>query len=216
MRAGSCHTHGVDDAELLEAWRAGDTASGNKLFHRHIAAVYRFFRTKVAGDLDDLVQMTFMRCANSRDDIREAQRFRPYLFAVARNVLREYYRERGRGREVELGSASVADLADTPSALLVQDEEQRVLVAALRQIPLDEQIALELFYWEKLTAKDLAKVLGVAVGTAKTRLRAARLSLEAKIATLARDPALLQSTLDNLERWSASIRAYLDHEAEPQ
>ena len=75
------------DTELLEAWRRGDREAGNLLVERYFVPVYRFFRNKVTGDLDDLVQNTFLRCSQAKDDIRQHSSFRPYLFRVARNVL---------------------------------------------------------------------------------------------------------------------------------
>ena len=193
------------DAELLEAWRSGDAALGEALVRRHFLSVYRFFRNKVDEDLDDLVQATFARCVERRDAIDE-RGFRGYLFGVARNVLREHFRQRARVREVDLGTSSVVDLGASPSAVAADKEEHRLLLAALRTIPLDEQIALELVYWESMTGRELAAVMGVPEGTARTRLRAARLSLEASLARLARSPIQVKSTLDNLERWSTSIR----------
>jgi RNA polymerase sigma factor (sigma-70 family) len=201
-----------DDAELLERWRDGDKEAGSRLFDRHIESIYRFFRTKMSGDLDDMVQNTFMRCAQRRDDIREAGSFRAYLFAIARNVLRDHYRAKGRAPQVDFGTASVIDLGGTPSQFVVDKQEQALLLQALRHITIDEQICIELFYWEQLTVRELAGVLGIPEGTAKTRMRGARLSLEAKLAELARSPETLQSTLDNLDKWQASVREYLGRE----
>ncbi len=198
----------ADDAELLEAWRQGDAAAGETLVRNHFVSVYRFFRNKVSGDLDDLVQSTFARCVERRDKLVDAG-FRPYLFGVARNVLREHYRGLARGREVDLETGSVADLGTTPSRLMVQREDHRLLLAALREIPLDEQVVLELIYWESMKGKELAAVLGVPEGTARTRLRSARQSLEAALSRLARSPDALQSTHDNLDKWSAAIRESL-------
>lgn len=64
-------------------------------------------------------------------------------------------------------------------------------------------------YWENLTGREIAQVMGVPEGTARTRLRSARLSLEATLASLARSPQMLEATRDNLEQWSAAIRDYL-------
>jgi RNA polymerase sigma factor (sigma-70 family) len=203
-----------EDADLLAEWQRGSRDAGNALFDRHFLALYRFFRTKVSGELDDLVQVTFMKCSQAVDAISDGASFRGYLFAIARNVLRDHYRrESSRRDRLDFGSVSVADLCVTPTQLLADREEQRLLLSALRNLPLDDQIALELVYWEKLSGRELARVLGVPEGTARTRLRSARLSLEAKMAELARSPELLRSTLDNLEQWSAAVREYLDHEA---
>jgi hypothetical protein len=59
------------DAELLEAWGAGDKAAGEALFDRHFEAIYRFFQNKVGpGVIDDLVQQTFLGCVEAPDRFR--------------------------------------------------------------------------------------------------------------------------------------------------
>ena len=203
------------DAELLYAWRDGDTGAGGELFERHYPPIYRFFRDKVRGELDDLVQQTFARCASSRDRIEDAESFRAFIYGIARNVLREHYKANRRGEWVDLGADLVVDRGMSPSSAMSQVREHRLLLEALRTIPLDHQIAIELFYWESLSAKEIGVVLGVPLGTAKTRLRTARRVLEGRIRELADSPEVFQSTLDNLTRWSQSLRDYLLTEANP-
>lgn len=203
-----------DDATLLQAWRDGDAEAGSLLFERHYVAIYRFFRNKVRGELDDLVQRTFTRCVAGRDRFENAGSFRAFLYGIARNVLREHYRAGRSGQVVDLGTQSVADLGESPSAAVSRLREHRLLLEALRVIPLDHQIAIELSYWESMTAAEIAAVLDVPLGTAKTRLRTARRVVEEKMRELAESPLALQSTLDSLERWSASLRDYLAQDAE--
>ena len=62
----------------------------------------------------------------------------------------------------------------TASAEAAQHEEQRLLLEALRRIPLDLQIAIELHYWEGMSGPDLAQVLDIPEGTVRSRLRRAR------------------------------------------
>lgn len=194
------------DSELLAAWRGGDGGAGNRLVKRHFAAVYRFFRNKVDGDLDELVQTTFARLTTGIDRV-DVGAFRGFLFGIARNVLKEHYRARAKHRgAVDFGVQSAVDLGTSPTGVLSRKEDHRLLLAALRTIPLHDQIALELVYWEGMTGREIAQVMEVPEGTARTRLRSARLSLEAMLAKLARSPAVLASTRDNLSRWTAEIR----------
>lgn len=104
------------DAELLAAWRVGDNDAGNALVKRHFAAVYRFFRNKIDGDLDELVQATFVRCTDRVDAIVSNEHFRGFLFGIARNVLKEHFREKVRRREsIDFHITSVADLGTSPT-----------------------------------------------------------------------------------------------------
>jgi len=103
-----------DDLILLDRWRAGDSAAGNALFHRHFEAVYRFFERKTDGDMDDLVQETFLACLRSVDTFRRQSSFRTYLLAIARNTLFGYWRRRvTAGQTLDFDEVSVASLSTT-------------------------------------------------------------------------------------------------------
>ncbi len=199
----------VTDLELLEAWRGGDRQAGEQLFERHFDAVARFFRNKVDSGIDDLIQRTFLACAESIERFRGDGSFRGYLFAIARNELRLHFMRKqqlGR-RQVDLGSQSVVDLGTSPSIRMEKQQESRLLQQALREIPVDLQIVIELHHWEGLTMIELAQVLEIPVGTAKSRVRRAKEMLVGVLRRQARSrPALLQSTLDGLEHHLLALR----------
>lgn len=219
---------GVDDHALLAAWSRGDQAAGAELFDRHYPSVARFFHNKVGeAAQDDLIQETFLACLASAARFRGQAQVRTFLFGIAHNVLALHLR-RTRGRLDRAGGAGGpggADLADdapadvgeepaislglSPVAAAAQREEQRLLLEALRRIPLIHQVALELHYWEDLSAAEIADAVGVPLGTAKTRLRDGRSYLEAQLRALARSQELLRSTLDNLEQWARRVRDQL-------
>jgi RNA polymerase sigma-70 factor (ECF subfamily) len=94
-----------------------------------------------------------------------------------------------------------------PTVLVAQRDEQTLTLQALRRIPLDHQIVLELYYWEDMTAADLAEVLDLPEGTVRGRIRRAKKLLEEQLAQLASDDAILESTLSGLESWARSLRA---------
>jgi RNA polymerase sigma-70 factor, ECF subfamily len=199
------------DGDLLERWRAGDTASGEALFERYYDMVERFFLNKVSDGVQDLVQETFIRCVESRERIRDNDRFRVYMFGIAYNVLSAHLRERYRGnREINFNEDSVHDLAPGPGTLMARRREHRLLIEALRNIPIDDQVILELHYWEQLTTHQMAEVLGIPVGTARGRLQRARTKLEEVMQRLAESPQDLTSTLARLEDWAAECRDRLD------
>lgn len=199
----------ADDRELLRAWRGGDLRSGEALFDRHIVSVHRFFKNKL-GDVDaieDLVQRTFMGCVEGLGRFREDASFRTYLFAIAHNLLCEHFRERQRGqRAVDVEGLSVADLGAGALTVLGQRHELRLLLGALRRIPLRFQVVLELAYWEEMTSQEIAEILGLPAATARSRLRRARELLTDEVAALAASPELRERTTANLDRWAQELR----------
>ena len=203
----------IADAELLEAWRGGDKRAGKLLFERHYDAVHRFFRNKVGSDAPDLVQKTFLGCLESVERYRGEGSFRSWLFAVAFRQLCKHYRAKASERaRFDVATVSICDFDPTPSRMLAERREQRLLLEALRRIPLDYQLVLELYYWEDMAAPELAQVLAIPEGTVRSRLRRAKEALADKMSSLARTPELLRATFSDLDGWVRSLRAQLSGE----
>lgn len=197
----------VSDDDLLEAWRAGDKRAGKQLFERHYVAIDRFFRSKVGDDAGDLAQKTFLGCLEAVDRYRNEHNFRSWLFAIAYRQLCKHYRSRASEQaRFDFGTVTAHDLDPTPSSVMARSQEDRLLLEALRQIPLDMQVALELHYWEQLSDAEIARALELPLGTVKSRIRRARLLLGERLEALAGSPELLESTLGNLEAWARQVR----------
>lgn len=194
------------DFELLDAWRSGDRMAGNQLFDRYFDALFRFFRNKVTDGADDLVQQTFLSCVQSRDRFRGDSSFRTYLFTVARSKLYNHLDRRKREGAIDYGVTSCADLGVSPSGIIAEGEQQRLLLIALRSLPVDLQVALELFYFEKIRGPELAEVLDVPEGTVRSRLRRGREILREQLDRLSQSPAVAESTMTDLESWAAALR----------
>ena len=195
----------LSDAELLEAWRNGDADAGEALFKRHYRSLKRFFRNKVEAErIADLIQETFVAAVESRDRIEDGSRFRAYVLRIAYHVfcahVRGIYR---RGPDIDLDEISVADVASSASSVVARAREQRLLLEGLRALSINYQVVLELHYWEELTTREMASILGVPSGTIRSRLQRARDALEAAMASIARSPEVLESTMTRLEDWAA-------------
>ncbi len=197
----------TSDAELFQRWSAGDEAAGEALFRRYFEAIARFFRNKATDDWPELVQKTFLACIEARASFRGEGSFRSFLFSIAYRQLLRCYRDRGNDR-IDLTERSAHDLEPTASACVAKREEERLLLAALRRIPVEYQVVLELHYWEEMSATACAEVLGLPVGTVKTRIRRARELLDRELGTLAEGP-LLASTTSRLDEWAAELRKQL-------
>jgi RNA polymerase sigma factor (sigma-70 family) len=193
------------DGELLTAWRGGDTRAGNTIVARHARAVLRFFRRKLDVGAEDLVQRTFVAAVEGRDRVEQTNGFRAYVLGIAHHELMRHFKRKGRSELPPLDGPT----AVSPSAAVRMLEEQRLLLVALRTLPLDLQITLELHYWEEMTTAEIATVLGVAAGTIKWRLSRARALLAEAIEAIPADANLRRSAVDGLDRWVQSMRTVL-------
>ena len=164
-----------DDAALLRDWAGGSQGAGEVLFKRYVQRLARFFRAKGFVDIDDLVQTTFLSCLEGRARLQEHSSFHVFLFAIARHKALDALRARyQRHRDFDPLERSVADLEPSPSQLVIADLQRQQLHQELRRLPVDLQIAVELHYWEGLTASEVGEVCGVPEGTVRSRLRLAR------------------------------------------
>lgn len=193
------------DEELLEAWRGGDRSAGDELFERHFQSLYRFFTRKAVVDVADLVQRTFLACVEGKERFRNDSSIRTYLFSIARHELYGYWRKKKRAEKFDASVTSLHDLAPTPSEVAAGRQDGRLLLEALRRIPLDLQIAIELYYWEGMRGPELAAVLEIPEGTVRSRLRRGVQALRQRLEELASSPERLEETMTELDDWAASI-----------
>ncbi len=193
------------DVELLAAWRQGDRGAADELLERHFAALCRFFRNKVNVGVEDLIQRTLLTCVERRDRIPEGWCFRTFLFVVARDQLYMHYRK--TRRSFDATQTSVADLSPSPSTIIAQRQEHALVLQALRELPLETQVLLELRFWEGMTGPQLARVLGIAEGTVRSRLRLARERLFAALSTAALARGLSVESDDDFESWARGVQA---------
>lgn len=175
------------DVELFAAWAGGDAHAGAELFDRWFQPISAFFRTKVAASAglhvqDDLVQTTFATCLEARESFRGEGSFRSWLFGIAYNVLRRHWERTHRDARVDFGTVSLHDLAPGAPSLLDADARRAQLLGAMRHLPLQLQVALELYYWESMTAAEIGRALEIPEGTVRTRLRRGRSLIAERLA----------------------------------
>lgn len=200
-----------NDEALLEAWRGGERRAGNELFQRHFEPVRRFFVNKTDGDASELVQRTFLGCVAAQSRFEGRSSFRTFLFAIAHNVLREHYRARSRsGREDDVDALSIVDLGAGPSTVLHAQREQRALLLALRRIPLQFQVVLELYFWEQMTGGEIGEILSIPEDTARSRIRRGKELLKSALEQVASSPEIAQSTAGDLDGWAAGVRGAME------
>lgn len=184
----------MDDRELLEAWRTGSTAAGDRLLRRHFTTVFRYFQRRAPGLAEDLTQRTFEACVAARDRSADVLSFRAYLIGIARNQLATHRRSRS-GSDVVSLELPLAGEATSPSQRATSREQLKILLRALAQLPIELRAVVELVYWEGLSTREAAEALGLPPGTAKTRLWRGRERLRELLCTMDLGAAVRDTTL---------------------
>lgn len=212
----------LDDKELLSRWRQGDNGAGRTLFAQFGPVITAYFQRKLydTSEVAALVNATFYACITTRSPFAgPPTAVRSYLFGVAHNKLREYLRQKkSAGRLVdaavdaeEVAEVSLGELEPRdPSDFAEQLEDRKLILKALRRIPLDYQLIFELSFWEGLGNAEIAEALGLPVGTVASRLRLGKDRLEKEVRALASSPMLLQTTTMTLSAWVQQVKEHAE------
>ncbi len=166
--------NGDDDG--LHAWARGDEAAGRAFYRRHCERITAFFARKTSVDVPDLVQRSFVRCLEAVRSETPVANPVGLLLTIARHELYDHLRRLHRVT-IDPAVSSLHDLGASPSQQLAQDERQQRLLAAMDRLTLDDQLALELYYWEQLPMAQVAGVLEVGRSAALSRVHRARARL---------------------------------------
>ena len=143
-----------EDSELLVAWRAGSTRSGDRLLRRYHDDVRGYVSRRVSSGVDDIVQATFLAVVRDKGGYRGTGSFRGYLLGVARNQVFRSFRSQRRDRLV-LGANAEAS-ADDPTERVVLALSSPRIEPALSSIERELRVVVELFYWQDLTTLQVA------------------------------------------------------------
>jgi RNA polymerase sigma factor (sigma-70 family) len=193
----------------LELWRKGDRAAGDRLYKKYFPSVYNWFNSRIGGDVADLVQDTFVICVKAKDRFEGRSKFSTWLIGIAKNKLLEHlHKRRGSSHVVlDFSVTSWADLGMTPTQLIRDKQNARLLLEAMRRIGIEHQILLELRYWQGLSIPEVAEVYELNRETMRSRINRAREALVAKLRELENDPVALESTLHTLDDHLRDVHA---------
>ncbi len=170
------------DRDLLVAWGGGDTGAGKAFYRRHAERIAEFVNRKIDGEASDLVQRAFLGCLEAVRAGRVVDNPRAFLYRVARHEIYDYWRARRRDQErFDPHVSSLRDMATSPTSHVARDQRQRRVLAVIEALPLEAQLALELYYWEGLSMREVAEALGVSRTAALSRVHRARAQVRAQL-----------------------------------
>lgn len=169
-----------DEAELLRQARAGEGLAFRALYDRSAPAVHALLRAQVsATEAEDLHQETFAAAWQGLHRLQDGAPFRPWLFGIARNLLRHHLRRRPRPASHAAVDGLVAAEADEPAARSQRAEGVERVRAALGRLPEAERELLALRLIECLSAAEIASWLGGTPGSIRVRVHRALRRLRA-------------------------------------
>jgi RNA polymerase sigma-70 factor (ECF subfamily) len=153
----------------MAAYALGDKAAFAELFRRWSPRLTRLLRRDMARaeDAHDLMQQTFLHLHRARNDFREGAKLRPWLYTLALNLKRQYFRRLGRRPEASIEDAAAEPPSHEPAPDARLDDAQ--LRAALHELPEGQREVIVLHWFEGLSFKEVAEVVGASQSAVKVR-----------------------------------------------
>lgn len=162
------------DEELVTRARE-DPAAFEPLVDRHSTALHAYLARRCGPAADDLLSEVWLTAYARRATYRpELGPVRGWLFGIARNHLLTHWRKAASAPAADYLPAGDDGSWDAVDARLDAARLAPALHAALRELPSAERELLLLTVWEQLTAAEAAQTVGIAAGTARSRLHRAR------------------------------------------
>ena len=168
------------DRSLIDRARNGDLDAFEAIVRARMDAVYRLTNAILGDEADarDAAQETFVLAWRELPRLRDSEKFEAWLQRIAVNAARMTLRARGRRRVREIPSSQVDALAGHVATDDPAGADAARLGAALERLDVDQRAILVLHHLDGRPLAELATILDIPVGTAKSRLFAARRALE--------------------------------------
>ena len=157
--------------------RAGkaDRNAACELLEIYYAEIYAYLRRLCGNraDAEDLTQQTFLKVWSSLDGFKGRSRFSTWLYSIARNTCIDYQRKNSGKNPVRSEQWLDECIDDNPGpfANVAERQSARRLYETVEQLDEDKREIVHLHYYQGLSLKQTAEVLGIANSTVKYRLR---------------------------------------------
>lgn len=168
----------MTDEQLLETARNGEESAFRQLMDRYLDAIYGFALqyAKNSEDAEDIAQDTFLKAWKNLKRFKEGLRFKPWLYAIARNTALDHLKKRKSAVFSELDDeANDISFADTlqdpeplPPAVFEHAELARELEKATQALHPDHRMVLILHYRDDMTFEEIAVAMDKPMNTVKS------------------------------------------------
>lgn len=188
----------ITDKSLIEAHCQGKEDAFAQIVQRHGGSVLGYL-TKMCSDrerAEDFFQETFKRVHEKAHTLR-GENFRSWLFTIATRVAIDGYRKNSRIKTVSLDSQMgyedsdnnrVADVIKStetePAEKAALAEKIKKVREAIMELPAKQRATLVLNYYQRMSYREVAKVLGVSTGTVKRQMYRALKTLSVKLSDI--------------------------------
>ena len=182
------------DSDLARLAQRGQLAAYEELVRRWSARVLAVCHAKVrsAHTAEELAQEALLRGLRAIGTLEEPAKFGPWLCGIATRVCLDWLKS-GQSRQVSLDAMSegqadawIVQASEAPDEMAARADDERLLMAEVATLPEPYREVILLYYYDDVTYRDVAAVLGVSAATVNARLTKARAMLRERLSGMQR------------------------------
>jgi RNA polymerase sigma factor (sigma-70 family) len=143
-------------------------------------------------EAEDVLQSSYLKVLDGRAVYSSRSSYKSWLFGVILRTAAEHRRRRMLRRlwgARSLETLQIADPAPSASILLVRSESTQRLLSALARLPRRQRDLLHLVFYQDLTIREAAELLGISIGTARTHYERGKARLREHLHELSEEAA---------------------------
>jgi RNA polymerase sigma-70 factor (ECF subfamily) len=183
----------ADDLAVIRRFQSGDRTAYDDLVRRYIRRAYRFaFRlTRNREEAADVVSVSLLRVLKALDGFKGDSSFATWLFRIETNCYLDMKKRIATRAIPKLEDVSTIgdlqsdavyiDSSDGPMEESEKSERLTILHNAIARLPENQRIVLYMYHGESMSYEEIAESLDLPIGTVKSRLNRARISLRSHL-----------------------------------
>jgi len=165
---------------LISKAAGGDCRAFEKLISTHLKVIYNYIciHVKNEEDVSDIIQETMLAVWNGLKNFRQDSAFRTWVIGITRRKIYDFYREKYKNTVIPVYEAESALVAGDLSDELTETIDVSNAVLCLSK---PEQEIVFLAFGAQMTYQEISEIVGVPVGTVKSRMHAIKSKLRKRL-----------------------------------
>lgn len=171
---------------IIEA-KSGDNIALEELIKRVQKNVFTMFSylTDRRQDISDLTQEVLLKMARSLNTLKDVKCFKSWMNQIVTNIFYDYIKKHAKDKNIEINNDKLLEIKDKigcePGEKCLFFEMEKLIKAALMNLPENLRIVIMLREYEGLSYSDISRIINVPTGTVKSRIARARIKLQEEL-----------------------------------
>lgn len=159
----------MEETDLIRSVQSGNEDAMSNLINSYYQAIFAYFykNTNQYHQSKDLTQEVFIKMISGISRYKPKASFKSWLFTIASNHLKNYYRTLSRHPEY----VGLSDDIVTEESTIIGAEMKKDINIALSHLPLEQRESIILRFYNDFSIKEIARITGVMETTVKARIR---------------------------------------------